>query len=200
MWSSGLSPSRLSYGCSTRTFQAAFARCFTKEMQKTPSTLNLPAVITIGALVAIAVALVSQYGFDLQPCAWCVLQRLLFCVIAIISALGWSRRMRPYRFAVGGLVLIVALLGVAAAAWQHFVAARSNSCDLTLAYRIVGMDLHLDQLAPSVFEARATCAQAAVSLLGVPYDFWSLGLFAVIGWVAIQYMRQGLIDPRAAAG
>jgi disulfide bond formation protein DsbB len=70
------------------------------------------------------------------------------------------------------------------------VAARSNSCDLTLAYRIVGMDLHLDQLLPGVFEARATCADAAVNLLGIPYDFWSLGLFAVIAGVAIQCLRK----------
>jgi disulfide bond formation protein DsbB len=84
----------------------------------------------------------------------------------------------------------IALLGVAAAAWQHFVAAKANSCNLTLAYRIVGMDLHLDQLLPSVFEARGTCADAAVNLLGVPYDFWSLGLFAVLALAAIQYVRR----------
>ncbi|HEY6453685.1 MAG TPA: disulfide bond formation protein B [Steroidobacteraceae bacterium] len=154
------------------------------------NTLKLPAAITVGALLAIAVALVSQYGFNLQPCAWCVLQRLLFLAIAIVGAMGLPRRMLRFRVVVGGLVLILALLGIAAAAWQHFAAARANSCDLTLAYKIVGMDLHLDRLLPSVFEARATCAEAAVNLLGVPYDFWSLGLFAVIGLVAIQYMRK----------
>ena len=34
---------------------------------------------------------------------------------------------------------------------------------------------------PDVFEARASCADAAVSLLGVPYEFWSAALFAAIG-------------------
>jgi protein dithiol:quinone oxidoreductase len=159
-------------------------------MQKTNHALRLPVAITIGALLAIAVALVSQYGFNLQPCPWCVFQRLLYFAIAIVSVAGWPRRMRLYRVVVGGLVLILALLGVAAAAWQHFVAAKANSCDLTLAYKVVGMDLHLDQLLPSVFEARATCADAAVNLLGVPYDFWSLGLFAVLALAAIQYMRR----------
>jgi len=147
----------------------------------------------VGALLAIAVALVSQYGFNVQPCPWCVLQRLLFLVIALAGALGLPRRMIRYRIVVGALVLILALLGVAAAAWQHFVAAKSNACDLTLAYKIVGMDLHLDQLLPSVFEPRATCADAAVNLLGIPYDFWSLGVFAVIGLIAIQYMRRPTI-------
>ncbi|HEX3835740.1 MAG TPA: disulfide bond formation protein B [Steroidobacteraceae bacterium] len=159
-------------------------------MQQTKRTLGLPAVILAAALLAIAVALVSQYGFNAQPCPWCVLQRLLYALIAIVAALGLPRPMRRYRIVVGGLVLILALLGIAAAAWQHFVAARSNSCDLTLAYRIVGMDLHLDQLLPGVFEARATCADAAVNLLGIPYDFWSLGLFAVIAGVAIQCLRK----------
>lgn len=159
-------------------------------MSETKHTLSSPAVIVVGALLAIAIALVSQYGFNMQPCPWCVLQRLLYVLIAIVGAVGLPRRMIRYRVIVGGLVLILAALGVVAAAWQHFVAARANSCDLTLAYRIVGMDLHLDRLLPGLFEARATCAEAAVNLLGVPYDFWSLGLFAVLGLVAIQYMRK----------
>jgi disulfide bond formation protein DsbB len=160
---------------------------------QTQRTLSSPAVIVVAALAAIAVALVSQYGFSMQPCPWCVLQRLLYVLIVIVAAIGLPRPMRRYRIVVGALVLILSLLGIAAAAWQHFVAARSNSCDLTLAYRIVGMDLHLDQLVPGVFEARATCAQAAVNLFGIPYDFWSLGLFAVIGLVAIRY----LVKPRS---
>ena len=169
-------------------------------MVEAKNTLNSSAGIMVGALAAIAVALVSQYGFNMQPCPWCVLQRLLFLVIAVVGAIGLPLRMIRYRVVVGALVLVLALLGVACAAWQHFVAAKSNSCDLTLAYKIVGMDLHLDRLLPSVFEPRATCAEAAVNLLGVPYDFWSLGLFAVIGLLAIQYMRKGLTSPRAAAG
>jgi disulfide bond formation protein DsbB len=162
-------------------------------MVETKNTLNLPAGIMVGALLVIAVALVSQYGFNMQPCPWCVLQRLLFLAIAVVGAIGLPLRMIRYRVVVGALVLVLALLGVAAAAWQHFVAAKSNSCDLTLAYRIVGMDLHLDRLLPSVFEPRATCAEAAVNLLGIPYDFWSLGAFVVLGLVAFQYMRRSMV-------
>ena len=29
---------------------------------------------------AVAAALVSQYAFDMQPCPWCILQRLIFVV------------------------------------------------------------------------------------------------------------------------
>jgi disulfide bond formation protein DsbB len=150
----------------------------------------LAAFIMTGALLAVAVALVSQYAFDMQPCPWCVLQRLLFLAIALVAAIGLPLKKSRYKLPAGLLVIVLALMGIAAATWQHFVAAKSDSCDLTLAYKIVSMNLHLDRLLPSVFEPRATCAGATVNLLGIPYDFWSLGLFAVLAFVAVQYMRR----------
>ena len=159
-------------------------------MQTRTNLVLLPAGIMAAALLALASALVAQHVFNMQPCPWCVLQRLLFLGIAIFSAIGLSRSTHRYRFAIGGPVLILALLGVASAAWQHFVAAKSTSCNLTLADKIITRYLHVDRLLPSVFEPRGTCADAAVNLLGVPFDFWSLGLFAVIGIAAIQYLRQ----------
>jgi protein dithiol:quinone oxidoreductase len=159
-------------------------------MQTRTNVVLWPAGIMAAALLALSVALVAQHAFNAQPCPWCVLQRLLFLGIAVVSAIGLSRRMNRWRLAIGGLVLILALLGIASAAWQHFVAARSTSCNLTLADKIIRQHLHLDQLLPSVFDARALCADAAVDLIGIPFDFWSLGLFAALGIAAIQFMRQ----------
>jgi disulfide bond formation protein DsbB len=65
---------------------------------------------------------------------------------------------------------------VSCALWQHFVAAASASCKLTLADRIL-QGLGLFELAPDVFVPTASCADAAVNMLGVPYAFWSMGLF-----------------------
>ena len=64
------------------------------------------------------------------------------------------------------------------------MAAKSTSCALTLADRIVG-GLGLDTRWPEVFEVRASCADAATTLLGVPYEFWSLALFALVGVLAL---------------
>ena len=44
----------------------------------------------------------------------------------------------------------------------------------------------LDGLWPDVFEARASCADAAIDLLGVPYEFWSLAAFALLGLGALR--------------
>jgi disulfide bond formation protein DsbB len=37
----------------------------------------------------------------------------------------------------------------------------------------------------------ASCADAAVAIFGVPYEFWSLGLFAVLGAVAMRTLVRG---------
>lgn len=146
--------------------------------------------IGLASLAAVGAALVSQHVFDMQPCPWCVLQRAIFLAVAIACGVGLLWRGAPGRRISAGLALVLALCGVAAALWQHFQAAASASCNLTLADKIVSRWLHLDGLLPDVFEARASCADAAVSLLGVPYDFWSLGLFILIAVALWRMLRQ----------
>ena len=147
------------------------------------------AAIALGCLAAVGAALVSQHRFDLQPCPWCVLQRVIFLAIALACVLGMAWRHRIGRRVGALLGVLLALCGIGAALWQHFKAAASASCDLTLADKIVGRWLQLDQLLPDVFEPRASCADAAVSLLGVPYDFWSLALFVLIGVALLSIAR-----------
>ena len=102
---------------------------------------------------------------------------------------AWSGAARPAPGSPARFALLLAAAGLAAALWQHFVAAQSASCNLTLADRIVNAT-GLNALLPGVFEARASCADAAVSLLGVSYDFWSAALFAAIGVLMIVALRR----------
>jgi protein dithiol:quinone oxidoreductase len=144
----------------------------------------LLAATAVLSVAAVGAALVSQHVYGMEPCPWCILQRVIFLAIALVCLVGLASR----RIA-GGLVLLLALCGVAAALWQHFKAAASSSCAMTVADNIV-IALKLDSLWPDVFLARASCADAAVSMWGVPYDFYSLGLFVVLaaagGWVMRQ--------------
>lgn len=133
------------------------------------------AAVCIGS---VGFALLSQYQFGMQPCPWCTFQRLLYLVIAALALLaaaggGLLRR------ALAALAALVAAGGVVAAYWQHFHAAQDDACNLTLADRIL-QSLGLFDLAPSVFAPMASCAEAEVSLLGVPYAFWSLALFLAL--------------------
>jgi len=144
-------------------------------------------VIALICIAAVAAALLSQYGFGMEPCPWCVLQRTIFLAIAAVCVIGMLLRGAAARAGAAGLVVLLALGGIAAALWQHFYAAASASCNLTLADKILNA-LKLPSLLPDVFSPRATCADAAVNLFGIPYDFWSLGLFVLLGIVALTML------------
>lgn len=140
--------------------------------------LNAVAILCVTAVV---IALVSQHVFDMRPCAWCVFQRLIFLLIAVVCWLtALAGRRWPAALRAGGL--LVALLGVGGvvAAWyQYSVASVLFSCDLTFADRFMtgsGLDAGL----PWLFGIFATCMDAKVALLGVEYTLWSMGLFIVI--------------------
>ena len=143
-------------------------------------TLGLIAFV---AFAAVGIALWTQHALGMQPCPWCVLQRLIFVVITLAALPGALSRRAGVQALSSVAVMALAVAGVAAALWQHLVAARSPSCDLTLADRIVS-GLHLDTALPAVFSPQASCAEAATKLLGVPYELWSLALFAVLGILA----------------
>jgi disulfide bond formation protein DsbB len=145
-------------------------------------------VVAIVCLAAVGAALVSQHYFDMQPCPWCVLQRVIFVAIAVVCLIGAAIPAVAGRVGAALLVELLALCGVAAALWQHFKAAASASCNLTLADKIISA-LQLDSLLPDVFAPRASCADAAVNLFGVPYDFWSLALFVLCAIAALSTLR-----------
>jgi protein dithiol:quinone oxidoreductase len=138
---------------------------------------------------AVAAALFTQHVWDMQPCPWCILQRVIFLAIAALCLLAlpfaaWQRAAAlPFaawwQRAVALPVALLALGGVAAAAYQHFVAAQSESCALSWPERFIAT-LGLDALWPQVFVAYASCQDAAVTLLGLPYEAWSGLLFLVV--------------------
>ena len=141
---------------------------------------------------AVAAALFTQHRLGMQPCPWCVLQRAIFVAIAIVALAGLGLavlRLRLLQRAAAALMLVLAGCGAAAALWQHFVAAASDSCRQTLA-DVVVQGLGLSDLLPQVFAAYASCADAATRLLGVPYEFYSLTLFIGLGAVALRLLQR----------
>ena len=122
---------------------------------------QLLAGMALAALLAVAGALVTQHVLGMLPCAWCVLQRLIFVAVAAASLLGLvASRLLPGVLGTrlgAGLALVLAGLGMAAALWQHVVANASASCNMTLADRVMGAT-GLDGRFPEVFAAYASCA------------------------------------------
>jgi disulfide bond formation protein DsbB len=147
---------------------------------------NLLLAIALASFAAVALALVGQHFFGMKPCPWCILQRLIYVVIGLVALLGL---IRPLRLPAAVLSLLLAGCGIAAALYQHFVASKSNSCALTLADKIVSA-LGLDRLLPAWFEPTASCAEAIVSVLGIPFDVWSLALYCVLAAAAAIALRR----------
>lgn len=146
------------------------------------------AASVVAVLAALGAALVSQHVYDIQPCPWCVLQRLIFIVIGLAALVGLLWRSVLGARLAALLMALLATCGVAAALWQHFVAARSASCALTLADRLLNAS-GLNTRWPALFMAYANCGDRAV-LWGLPYEWYSLALFVALGAVALAVWRR----------
>lgn len=160
-------------------------------LQRSKFPAQALAVVFIASLAAVAAALVAQHAFGVKPCPWCVMQRGVFLLVAAVAGLTWLLKgVRPVRSA--GLILIMLLgaAGVAAAAFQHQVASKLASCDMTLADRLLTA-LDLENLLPSVFMVTASCSEAAAyRLIGLPYEVWSGLLFVAISIASLVALKK----------
>ncbi|TDP64056.1 disulfide bond formation protein B [Roseateles toxinivorans] len=151
---------------------------------------RLLALICLGSLAAVGAALVAQHLFDVKPCPWCVLQRLVFLLIAAVAGLGWlAGRIRAAQVAAFGLIALLALGGVAAAYYQHEVASQMASCAMTFADRVL-TELSLESAVPALFMVTASCSEASqYRLLGLPYEIWSGLLYALTLLLSVLALR-----------
>jgi protein dithiol:quinone oxidoreductase len=152
------------------------------------------AAMAFACAAALGLALLGQYAFEMRPCPWCILQRLIFIVIGVVCLLGAFVGARAARLLLAIVTLVLALLGGAAALWQHGVAAKSSSCNLTLADKVLNA-LGVEALMPSLFQITANCADSAVRVLGIAFEHWSLALFVLLALGAASVLRK-LIRPQ----
>jgi disulfide bond formation protein DsbB len=144
--------------------------------------------IGIGSLLALAVALIAQHAFGIEPCAWCVVQRIAVVAVALLAlfaAVLCGAGMRPLAMLIATGVLALSVGGAVAAWYQHTVAAKQLSCAFTWADRTL-MDWQLDAWIPGLFKVGATCADAAKALLlGLPFEMWSGAWFVLTAAVSL---------------
>ncbi len=143
-------------------------------------------IATIGAtsLLAVLIALISQYFFDMAPCAWCVFQRLIYLTISTVCLV--SVLLRPGRLwtslTLAG-VLALCVSGISAAWYQAQVASNSFSCVQSTADQIM-TKTGLESSMPWLFGIYASCMDARIKVFGLEYAYWSLILFSLLGLLA----------------
>ena len=140
----------------------------------------------------VATALVSQHGFGLEPCPWCIVQRFMYLLAGLFALASMFVRQRAWLARILLGVAAVATTGsLVTAAYQQLVAAKTGSCALTMADRFF-MATGLDEALRSVFKATAACDVANAPMLGVPYALWSAALAIVLlGLIAQAWARAG---------
>lgn len=151
-------------------------------MQLEIKILRLISILSFGS---VAFALISQYVFDMQPCAWCVFQRLLYLIIGITALLLTLGQPKRLRLAVGNAgIIAIAITGVMSAFYQEKVAAHTFSCVQTVADQLMTKS-GLDAAVPWLFGIYASCMEARVTLLGIEYAWWSMAMFSILGVLGI---------------
>jgi len=152
------------------------------------SRKHILALIAVMSFGAVGVALVSQYVYDMPPCAWCVFQRLIYLVLGTVALIGLFGGGALSRVC-AALSTPIALGGMVAAWYQFSVAAEMESCDQTFADQFM-VKSGLDGNFPSLFGIFATCMDAKVAVFGVEYALWSLALFAILGVLGVVALRR----------
>lgn len=144
-------------------------------MTRTSRLFLLVAVLAFGA---VGVALVLQFRFDMQPCPWCVMQRLIYIAVGLFALIGLILPKSISKIP-GAFSAFLSFTGIGIALYQQFVAAQSESCGLSFADKFMSAT-HLDSALPAVFGATASCSEANQPLLGIPFAWWSVALFALL--------------------
>jgi disulfide bond formation protein DsbB len=146
-------------------------------MKSSKPLLLLIAAICIALLGA---ALYLQIVEEMQPCPLCIIQRYLFCVIALVCLIFAFLPRGATRIG-AGLGVLGAIGGAATAGWHLWVKAHPGvSCGID------PLETSLNHIAPAnmfplMFQADGLCAAPLPPLFGLSIPQWSLIWFVILG-------------------
>lgn len=138
-------------------------------------------IISLFSFLCVGIALVSQYQFNMLPCPWCILQRIIFIVIGLTSIGLYFLDKKIISIVT---IVLLSIIGQLTALYQFVFASQSTSCKLSLAEKIVS-NSKLDVLMPYLFEIKTSCADSVVKIFGLNYEIYSLTAFSIISSIII---------------
>ena len=145
-----------------------------------PATRRLFALILLICLGLLGYALYLQHWQGLDPCPWCVVQRLGFMLVGLIALVGALHGRGAATYATFGFVAAVA--GAAAGAYHVWLQS-----DPVRAAKCIGspVELILDKLAigkfaPGLLQYDGPCTLKPWSFLGLSIPEWSTAWFVIL--------------------
>jgi len=144
-------------------------------------------------LFSLGLALYSQHTLGMQPCPWCVIQRLLMLVSLFLSVLMLGSLRLILALVLPALShLLVQAAGISAALYQALLASNDSQCALGLADRIL-MASRLEEHWPWMFAATTSCAEASqAKLFGISFPWLAFGLYIIGALLSLLILRQCL--------
>jgi disulfide bond formation protein DsbB len=139
----------------------------------------------VGCIVILAYAVYLQYWKGLDPCPWCIVQRVGFLLVALIALVAALQR--PWSFGIrvwsvlGGLV---ALGGAGTAVyhlWLQSDPKRAAACAGSALERLLD-DSRIGDWVPPLLQYGGTCEAKPWSLLGLSVPQWSLVCFVALAF------------------
>jgi disulfide bond formation protein DsbB len=142
--------------------------------------------IFVACVGLLGFALYLQHVKGLDPCPWCVVQRIGFMLVGLIALVG-----ALHRPGIGGTVGY-SILGFGAAAagaaagayhvWLQSDPARAAKCVGSPVERILD-ELQVGRIAPPLLQYDGPCTLKPWSLLGLSIPEWSLAWFVLLAAV-----------------
>lgn len=160
--------------------------CRTKDPNK---IVAMASILILGGVLPLAGALVSQYGFGLRPCHFCLLQRYPYLVVIAMGALSLlvTRGTLVWRVLVAlGIyaLLATATLGIIHTSIEQQWLAYSGGCVAD-----APADGSIEALRNAILNAPLVpCNEVAASFLGLSMATWNViwaGLVIIL--IALQY-------------
>lgn len=131
-------------------------------------------------------ALYLQHVERLDPCPWCIVQRLLFIAVGLISLVAALHRAGPLIATFYAMLGAATALGGALAAGYHIYLqsdeARANACGGSLVERFLDRT-DIGSWIPPLLQYDGPCTLSDWSLLWLSIPEWSLIWFIVLGVV-----------------
>lgn len=144
---------------------------------------SLFTLISVACLAIVGGALYLQHVKDLEPCPWCIVQRLGFLLIALIALVGALARPSGGGVTVfAGLGGLVAAAGIAAAGYHIYLQsdeARANACVGSVVEKLLDTS-RIGKWIPPLLQYDGPCTLKPWALLGLSIPEWSLVGFVVM--------------------
>ena len=144
---------------------------------------RLYTLLFVGCFAIVGFALYLQHVENLDPCPWCIVQRVAFLSVGLVALLAALWRPNGPGITVFAVLAGLVALGGAAAAgyhiWLQADDARASACAGSLVEKLLDAS-RIGRWVPPVLQYDGVCTAKAWALMGLSIPEWSLACFVAI--------------------